>query len=167
MLHSKRPSPPAVSNKASRLRRGAKCGGRMTPLVTSRILPTLHWRSAKGHCSGCQGIAYLKLFTTSNWVVATKGRAAVLQLRGDLGALDVWSIYLHASAPKARIDTMRTMGRLMGPQDRCLSVLAGDWNFTTHAHDRYAKTHSTWTGDKQKEDANALLTSLVNGKGCQ
>ena len=29
--------------------------------------------------------SFLKLFETSNWAVATKGRAAVLQLRGDLG----------------------------------------------------------------------------------
>ena len=94
--------------------------------------------------------SFLKQFNTSNWVVTAKGRAAVLQLRGDLGALDVWCIYLHANDPKARMDTMRTIGKSMGPKERCLSILAGDWNFTTHAHDRYSKTHSTWTGDKQK-----------------
>ena len=100
-------------------------------------------------------------------MVTAKGRAAVLQLRGDLGALDVWCIYLHANDPKARMDTMRTIGKSMGPKERCLSILAGDWNFTTHAHDRYSKTHSTWTGDSQSEEAYALMTSLVNGKDCQ
>ena len=61
--------------------------------------------------------SFLKLFKTSKWVVASKGRAAVLQLRGDLGALDVWCIYLHASDPKARIDTLRTIGRMVRPQE--------------------------------------------------
>ena len=44
LSHSKRPSPPAASQtKASRLRRDARCGGRMTLPATSRSMPTLHW----------------------------------------------------------------------------------------------------------------------------
>ena len=100
-------------------------------------------------------------------MVVDTGRVAVLQLRGDLGELDVWCVYLHASEPKTRMETIRTISKNMSTKERCLSILAGDWNFTTHAHDRYSKTHSTWTGDSQNEEAYSFLTTLVNGKGCQ
>ena len=81
----------------------------------------------------------LKSFNHYEWEVVSPGRAAILHLQGSHGNLDIYNAYMPASSSKDRFDHIRCIAKKVVSQDKVLTLLAGDWNFTDHKHDRFCK----------------------------
>ena len=81
----------------------------------------------------------LKFFNHYEWEVFYPGRVAILHLQGSHGNLDIYNAYMPASSSKDRLDHIRCIAKKVASQDKVLTLLAGDWNFTDHKHDRFCK----------------------------
>ena len=92
-------------------------------------------------------------FNAHTWEVVTPGRLAVLHLVGNEGALDIWCAYLPASCSKERTLCIRSFISKVQKQDKCLTVMTGDFNFTYHQHDRFNKNKRDWTGGSDTSDS--------------
>ena len=75
-----------------------------------------------------------------DWEEIVKGRVAILHLNGPKGALDLVVCYLkagvgsdHKALKKSAMDKLHLAIR---PQDKCLTVVAGDWNMVAEQADR-------------------------------
>ena len=109
------------------------------------------------------------------WVQLVPGRAAVLQLRGTGGALDLHVVYFATGEPgmvqprgmdvPGNVDaavreqrrSMRSiLAAAMSPRADVLSMVMGDFNWVTRPEDRVAKTTGACTGtDDQVEEREA------------
>ena len=49
-----------------------------------------------------------------------------------------------------------------GDKDRPLSLFHGDWNFTTHAHDRYNEGNGAWAGHKQAKESSSCAQLVAD-----
>ena len=100
---------------------------------------------------------FLRRFKTHAWNIIIPGTAAILQLMGEEGSLDIWCIYLYANDSRERVQAFQAFAKHSQNSDKCPSILVGDWNFATRTHDRFSKTHATWTGDQRNPETNTLL----------
>ena len=105
---------------------------------------------------------FLSKFCTRSWEEIVKGKVVVLRLRGDAGALDIWCVYLPASCVKERTQCIHQIARGMQSAEKCLSVVAGDFNFTYHSHDRFNKAKHDWSGLSGTQDAKTWVTELLD-----
>ena len=101
-------------------------------------------------------------FNSHTWQEIILGRIAVLRLSGFVGSRDLWNAHLPASEEVGRLDAIRTIAKHLRKQNKTLSLVVGDWNFTEHVHDRFIKASGEWSCDRQKEEAQLLNTVLVN-----
>ena len=100
-----------------------------------------------------------------NWIETVPGRAAVLQLRGNAGALDLHVVYFatgsdgmvvpRGAAIPAGVDEdarrqrrqMRTaLAGRMAPASEALSIVMGDFNWVARREDRVSKATGDATG---------------------
>ena len=81
----------------------------------------------------------VKSFNHYAWEVISPGRAATLHLQGSQGNLDITNVYTPASYSKDRFDLIRRIASKVAPQEKALTLLAGDWNFMDHEHGRHWK----------------------------
>jgi hypothetical protein len=98
--------------------------------------------------------------TPSSWIEISPGRAATLRLDGPQGSLDLCVLYLHSGArPGRRRSAMEDVIRALRPREAALTLLFGDWNFTTDAMDRFRKEDASWTGESDAAE-RLILPSL-------
>ena len=77
----------------------------------------------------------------------------MLRLRGKVGRIDLVVVYANTGAvAEARGDLRLRISRALAPQHVALTVLAGDWNYTALAEDRFTANPLTWTGAAQVEE---------------
>jgi exonuclease III len=65
------------------------------------------------------------------------GRIGRLRLHGSEGDLDLYTVYLTTGDAKVeRAAQRRALAKALAPPERALSIIGGDWNFTSEADDR-------------------------------
>ena len=117
--------------------------------------------------------AFLKRFSQVRPEVIFPGRAIVLRLNGDQGAVDIFSVYFP-TGDSAHTDDMKEAGydpairtvsnfelrealrhrlaQRMRPRDQVMTLLAGDFNFVTSATDRFCASSASATGGRDFRD---------------
>ena len=115
---------------------------------------------------------FLKLFNPvdpqRNWLEIIPGTLAVLQLRGPLGALDIFCGYFptgSSSCEARRRQVSREIGRHIKHRDHVLSILTGDFNFVESKHDRICIASGEWTGHKDQREAETFKESVLDPRG--
>lgn len=103
--------------------------------------------------------------TEENWEHIENGRAAVLRLRGQSGALDIFVIYLASGDRGSRLDTMRRVAVAMKERGAVLSVMVGDFNFVTSSRDRFNKDAASWIGHGDEEKQAQFIAGFEEGFG--
>ena len=98
--------------------------------------------------------SFLNQFSEHSWIQVEEGRVGVLRLKGPRGFFDIWVVYLDATDPRARSKSIHAIASHMRPSDKVLSCIAGDFNFTEHAADRFSKSSGQLTGDNDTCNAN-------------
>ena len=86
-----------------------------------------------------------------DWEEIVEGRIARLALKGQLGALDIFVVYLTSgSAGKAeRLECIQKVDKAIKDKNSVLSIITGDFNFVEHTNDRFCASLATETGRKQ------------------
>ena len=102
------------------------------------------------------------LFDSHSWVEIEEGRVGCSRLRSKHGALDLWVVYMNATAPAARCDSIHQMASSMKPADEVLSCFFGDFNFTEHARDRLCKLSGQETGFNDKANSKTWKACLTD-----
>ena len=78
------------------------------------------------------------------------GRAGILRLSGAKGRVDLVVVYAPTGdAATARAELREQLSRAIVPAHHALTVIAGDWNYTSTEEDRYYVSPFTWTGGRQ------------------
>ena len=108
----------------------------------------------------------------TRWDIIIPGRAAVLRLRGTSGHLDIFAVYfptgpivldedialqnLDGTLPSSnfglRMIMRRILARAILPAHEVLSILAGDFNWVTHADDRISLANANPSGQRDTSD---------------
>jgi len=105
-----------------------------------------------------------------SWVEILPGRAAMLKLRGDKGALDIVGVYfqtgssetgeekagseVHKSLKRQRQELRASIARRLSPRSEALTVLAGDFNTVVDDQGRWSSDSNSYSGarDRCEED---------------
>ena len=119
-------------------------------------LPGLHYLS---------GTVFSMSSNTIHGQLSSKGGSGFLRLRGKQWNLDLWVCYLDCHEEKARTDSIRRIAEQFSRQSDALSVMFGDFNFTSDLHDRFQKHSGKWSGDTNAENASALVNQICNPFG--
>ena len=56
---------------------------------------------------------------------------------------------------------MMVLAKAIAPETKVLSLLVGDFNFTVAARDRWCTTTGSWSGAKDKDEAQRFKVGLV------
>ena len=84
-----------------------------------------------------------------DWEELDLGRAAVLRLRSNRGALDIYVVYFTAgnkTGQRERSSLRRKFAGAMRPAHGTLSIIMGDFNYVTSEDERVTKHTSRWSG---------------------
>ncbi|CAK0851716.1 unnamed protein product [Prorocentrum cordatum] len=142
-----------------------------------------------GHVAGSAGVgitvknSFLRQFTDSpRWKIILRGRAAVLQLRGPGGALDLVVTYFHTGAAMAQHDIdaagllhlhraptaaelrealRRRLAQQITHQDAALTILGGDFNYVAEVADRRCATTAVATGGRDRGEQASWQRQLA------
>lgn len=104
-----------------------------------------------------------------DWHIYEPGHLAKLHLSGTKGDLHIWCIYLPSGAGRAggmnaRSPLIRTMAINTPSPQHGLTIMAGDWNFVTHHHDRLCLNSNNYTGERDSAEATQCNTTLLQPK---
>ena len=108
------------------------------------------------------------------------GRAAVLRLRGPLGALDLWCLYFptgtsgvvvpHGSPANSdpdlpvrrqRADMRTRLASALSPSSSTLSVLMGDFIWVTQDDDRFTKSTAVVNGARDSAEERHFTSEVL------
>ena len=89
-----------------------------------------------------------------------------MSLRGPLGALDIFVVYLPSGSDTEkrdlRLQYMETVSRLVKPKDEVLTLLMGDLNFVCQKEDRISRDSGAPSGDKDKTESDRFHKLFCN-----
>ena len=137
------------------------------------ISGTRHWFSHESRARGGIGLivktSFLSQFDPTgpdNWIEVVPGRAAILQLDGPGGSLDLVTVYLYTGAARPqRREVMHKLRRALRPQSRALTVLIGDWNFVKDPQDRINLRDAEWSHTQDEEEHQEWAEGLFSPMG--
>ena len=99
---------------------------------------------------------FLAQFSSASWIKGETGRVEKLELRGSMGSLDLFCVYLDDQSATARRECFNLIPASIAPRSAVLSLIFGDFSFIEHSHDRLCKTTGHHTGIRDKVDAELL-----------
>ena len=124
------------------------------------------------HGTNCKaGIAlliedsFLGLFHHREWAIVDEGRVAMIRLSGSLGDLDLWVRYLDSHDQDARSESLCKIAGQFTQPSAALSLMFGDFNFTTDPCDRLNKRTRGWSGDTNATNTKVLLDKVCRPFG--
>ena len=89
------------------------------------------------------------------------GRIGRLRLKGKLGSLDLYSVYLTTGDAKSeRSAQCRALAKALAAPEHALSIIGGDWNFAAESDDRAileSATSSSYRDAAEHKDFRALM----------
>jgi hypothetical protein len=89
------------------------------------------------------------------------GRVGALRLSGKAGRLDIVVVYAETGdAQDERRDMRIKLSKALVPAYKALTVLAGDWNHTALAEDRFTADPLAWTGARQTAEEDHFQQHL-------
>ncbi len=94
------------------------------------------------------------------------GRIGRLRLKGSQSALDLYSVYLTtgSEAKQERIAQCEALARAIAEPEQALSIIGGDWNYTSEALDRWTHEAANPSPHGDLAEHKAFMEATV-GKG--
>ena len=160
-------------------------------LAWSRPLHTTAWWSHGTAARAGIGLLVKNKFlahfdqSLTQWIEVVPGRAAILRLKGPQGALDIHAVYFatgkstilqtvtesdqsqseHSNIRRQRQSMRCRMANHCLPQNTCLTVMAGDFNWVTMPQDRVSLTSAQFSTTDDSKDEQHWKTAVAQPIG--
>ena len=91
----------------------------------------------------------------------------MLQMEGDSGDLNIFSVYLDTQSHTIRSNSLRLIRSAARPSHCALTILTGDFNLVEFEEDRWNLSGEEYSGHNNynKENADLFKQSLRDGLG--
>ena len=100
------------------------------------------------------------------WRETEPGRVATLTLRGPEGNLDLTVVYLYTGGHRRERHESRTkIAQHIKRRDQALTVIAGDFNYTTDERGRANMEEGQWTGEEGGTEERSFVDLIGRPNG--